>query len=119
MSEVQTKTFELAAKIGRNDVAVVVIGREDGTALDAMTRLAQSKRTAQGEDADVVMEVFVDSPPLLAGDTGDGLEPVASEEPFPAENIEDIENDAEAEAKRPSPRILYINGLALGNTIVV
>jgi hypothetical protein len=96
-----------------NDVAIVVIGREDGTALDAMTRLAQSKETAQGENADVVVEVFVDSPPLLAGDQGDGLEPVASEEPFRAENIEDDE------ARRPSPRILHINGLALRNTIVV
>jgi len=62
------------------------------------------------------VEVFVDSPPLLAGDNGDGLEAVASEEPLPAENIED---DAQAEAGRPSPRILHINGLALRNTIVV
>jgi len=99
-----------------NDVAIVVIGREDGTALDAMTRLAQSKNTAQGENTGVVVEVFVDSPPLLAGDQGDGLEPVAPEEPFPAEDIED---DAHAEAMRPSPRILHINGLALRNTIVV
>lgn len=92
-----------------HDVAIVVIGREDGTALDAMTRLAQSKRAIQGENSDVLMEVFIDPPPLLAGDSRDGA---ISEEPSAADHVEDVDPQANS-------HVLYINGLPLRNTIVV
>jgi hypothetical protein len=102
-----------------NDVAIVVISREDGAALDAMTRLAESKKAIQGESSDVVVEVFIDSPPLLAGDSSDDrVERATSEERFTAEHLEHVGPQTTA-AGRPPPRILYINGLPLKNTVIV
>lgn len=100
-----------------NDAVIVVISREDGAALDAMTKLAQNKRTIQGENAEVVVEVFIDPPPLLAGDTNDGAEQLVVEESTSVESTEDA--GLQTEAIKLPPRILYINGLALRNTILV
>jgi hypothetical protein len=101
-----------------SNVAIVVISQEDGTALDAMTKLAHSKKAMQIENADVVVEVFMKSPPLLAGDSDDGVERLAVKEPFTTEHTQDVRPLGEP-ATQPSPRILYINGFPLRNTILV
>lgn len=100
------------------DVAIVVISREDGVAIDAMIQLAESKRSSGS--GDVVIEVFFDAPPLMADDDIEMLE-TTEEGAFADEqsHVEEMIPPASEGNPASSPRILYINGLALKNTILI
>lgn len=97
-----------------DDVAIVVIGREDGAIVDAMTSLAESQ-SGSGSGA-VLVEVFRNAPPLIFDDEEgmDGSEGV-EEVPQP---VEEPTPQTSGEEQRPR-RILYINGFALRNTLLV
>lgn len=96
-----------------NDVSVVVLAREDGQYVDAVISLAEAGRDLEVGSGEIMVEVFRDAP---AGLVEDNTENTMPENAYVERErtLDEVVRDGE----KTGDRILYINGLALKNTIL-